>query len=276
MSRRGRLVEARQFTSNVRFSKAEDEMLVEKVREFPTLYDHENMDFKDFQIRENIWREICNDLFGSQRRLKLCPETVRMSLKRQGYISRKPKNPCNDTSTKKAKNGFLSTFSTRQYYPFKCSIRSNQDCTETQTFSLIPSSILADPFSCGKKDRKGYSSERHDKCLNARPRTESLARSTSQPVPRYSPVVLLEPGRAVTSKPPGGHRAANGTRGERSPMPTSPPCHRWSRCCPRRHLITGHRYDIRSDVSFQSTSHTDDATPSPMSRISTRTSLEDR
>ncbi|KAK5650286.1 hypothetical protein RI129_001315 [Pyrocoelia pectoralis] len=61
MSRRGRLVEPRQFTSNVRFSKAEDEMLVEKVREFPTLYDHENMDFKDFQIRENIWREICND-----------------------------------------------------------------------------------------------------------------------------------------------------------------------------------------------------------------------
>lgn len=59
------------------------------------------------------FRKLANR-FGSQRKLKVCPETVRMSLKRQGYISRKPKkNPCNNTSTKAAKNGFLSTFSRR-------------------------------------------------------------------------------------------------------------------------------------------------------------------
>lgn len=36
------------------------------------------------------FRKLANR-FGSQRKLKVCPETVRMSLKRQGYISRKPK-----------------------------------------------------------------------------------------------------------------------------------------------------------------------------------------
>lgn len=41
-----------------KFSRVDDEKLIERVREYPCLYNHEQKDFKDFQIRENAWNEI--------------------------------------------------------------------------------------------------------------------------------------------------------------------------------------------------------------------------
>lgn len=39
-------------TENIeKISHIDDKMLIGQVREFPCLYDHENKDFKDFQIR---------------------------------------------------------------------------------------------------------------------------------------------------------------------------------------------------------------------------------
>lgn len=46
-----------------KFSSVDDERLIENVREFPSLYDHENKDFKDFQIRENTW-QLISDILG--------------------------------------------------------------------------------------------------------------------------------------------------------------------------------------------------------------------
>ncbi|KAG5880792.1 hypothetical protein JTB14_010458 [Gonioctena quinquepunctata] len=39
-----------------------DEVLIGMVEQYPCLYDHEHKDFKDFQIRENIWNHIASAL----------------------------------------------------------------------------------------------------------------------------------------------------------------------------------------------------------------------
>lgn len=40
------------------FSAEEDEMLIGEVSKYPQLFDHENKDFKNLEIRENIWKII--------------------------------------------------------------------------------------------------------------------------------------------------------------------------------------------------------------------------
>lgn len=52
--------------------------------------------------------------FRNQRRIIVCPETVRMALKKTRlHIKETKKDPCNNTSTKTTKNRVLSTFSRR-------------------------------------------------------------------------------------------------------------------------------------------------------------------
>lgn len=49
------------------FSHVEDELLIDQVREFPSLYDHGNKDYKDFQIRENIWKKIAEVILKDRK-----------------------------------------------------------------------------------------------------------------------------------------------------------------------------------------------------------------
>lgn len=50
-----------------KFCNVDDEVLIDQLREFPCLYDHENKDFKDFQIRENIWSRIGKVLLKTRK-----------------------------------------------------------------------------------------------------------------------------------------------------------------------------------------------------------------
>lgn len=50
-----------------KFSHLEDEALVERVRDYPCIYDHANEDFKDIQMRENVWNQIGVSLSKKRR-----------------------------------------------------------------------------------------------------------------------------------------------------------------------------------------------------------------
>lgn len=59
----------RLFSKMSRKKVAEDEVLIGMVEQYPCLYDHEHKDYKDFQIRENIWNHIGSAL---SKRRKYC------------------------------------------------------------------------------------------------------------------------------------------------------------------------------------------------------------
>ncbi|KAL1516156.1 hypothetical protein ABEB36_000075 [Hypothenemus hampei] len=60
-----------------KFTHADDEVLINHVREFPCIYDHENKDFKDYQIRENVWNQIGVVLSKSSDECKLRWKNIR-------------------------------------------------------------------------------------------------------------------------------------------------------------------------------------------------------
>jgi len=50
------------MSSKVSFTIEEDILLAEFVREHPCLYDLKNANYKDQQIRDNVWKLISNNL----------------------------------------------------------------------------------------------------------------------------------------------------------------------------------------------------------------------
>ncbi|XP_050298531.1 uncharacterized protein LOC126737593 [Anthonomus grandis grandis] len=60
-----------------KFTDAEDEILIYQVCEYPCIYDHENKDFKDYQIRENVWKEIAVILSKNPEECKIRWKNIR-------------------------------------------------------------------------------------------------------------------------------------------------------------------------------------------------------
>ena len=46
------------MSAKFQFSSEEDEILVELIAIYPALYDASHADYKDYMIKENIWKEV--------------------------------------------------------------------------------------------------------------------------------------------------------------------------------------------------------------------------